>query len=546
MKKIRLGKVKVNLLVLLFASSFLFGEKLDLHSWNENTKGLKEIIQKSHDFFESLIVLDGINSPKAVSTTNLQVTWLADPSGGSAPTYRNSANSYFTASNMSVNGVVQNGIKNCNGVNSNAATVYKGQNITTTLTTRNYSVRLYEFYVQHVAGNPARNVTVRIRNNSTGQTTTLTSNVNIYRGQCFGNETRNINYTMSPNTSYTVTFALNSSGWLDNPRFTAQATADKRPIARNDAFTTNSGSSVSGNVMNNNGSGADTAGDGSTTVVSNTNPSKGRVTVNSNGTFTYTPNSGASGTDTFRYTIRDADGDTSTATVTITINTPVCNDPNKYGDNCDFDGDGLINSEDLDDDNDGILDTDECTNSTNSYSPGSNSGKIRIFRHHYDVGEEANAIGANTNFNSTSSNGYPIRNVATSNLSNTIQNLSNTATYSYPNQTRSELGIIRFYIDRRGLECIYGDDVDIRFKVLGVSRNRVYVDGEGDFSNINDDWSSGDVRVTNPTGPQETSAYEVVQNDNLDWLAVTYYTVDAIRDNNFQIQVRTRSGEWTL
>ncbi|MCG8820892.1 hypothetical protein G1K72_08765, partial [Tenacibaculum finnmarkense] len=36
-----------------------------------------------------------------------------------------------------------------------------------------------------------------------------------------------------------------------------------------------------------------------------------------------------------------------------------CTDSNKYGDTCDFDGDGIINSVDLDDDNDGILDTDE-------------------------------------------------------------------------------------------------------------------------------------------------------------------------------------------
>ncbi|APD08010.1 non-specific serine/threonine protein kinase [Flavobacteriaceae bacterium UJ101] len=348
MKKIRLDKKK-GLLLLFFIGSLLFGREIGAFPLGKNSN--LATLKVGENQYVSLIR----NSIKAVSTSNLQVVWQADPNGGSAPTYRNGANSYFTASNMSVNGVVQRGIKDCNGRNYNSATVYKGQNITTTLTTGNYFVKLYEFYVQHVAGNPARNVTVRIRNNSTGQSTTLTSNVNIYRGQCFGNETRGINYTMSPNTSYTVTFALNSSGWLDNPRFTAQATADKRPIAVNDTYTIEEGSSVSGNVMNN-----DTKGDGTTTVINNTQPSNGTVTMNSDGTFTYTPDSDFIGTDTFSYTIQDSDGDTSTATVTIIVEeVPECDDAKKYGDYCDFDGDGKLNKDDLDDDNDGILDNDE-------------------------------------------------------------------------------------------------------------------------------------------------------------------------------------------
>lgn len=36
-----------------------------------------------------------------------------------------------------------------------------------------------------------------------------------------------------------------------------------------------------------------------------------------------------------------------------------CTDPNLYADECDFDGDGLINISDVDDDNDGVLDTTE-------------------------------------------------------------------------------------------------------------------------------------------------------------------------------------------
>jgi len=44
----------------------------------------------------------------------------------------------------------------------------------------------------------------------------------------------------------------------------------------------------------------------------------------------------------------------------MTVNaSAACTDPNKYAADCDLDGDGIINSVDLDDDNDGILDTDE-------------------------------------------------------------------------------------------------------------------------------------------------------------------------------------------
>ncbi|TVZ55227.1 CHU domain-containing protein [Lutibacter sp. Hel_I_33_5] len=45
-----------------------------------------------------------------------------------------------------------------------------------------------------------------------------------------------------------------------------------------------------------------------------------------------------------------------------------CDGTNLYGDNCDFDGDGIANKDDLDDDNDGVLDTDEGGCSENIYN----------------------------------------------------------------------------------------------------------------------------------------------------------------------------------
>ena len=50
----------------------------------------------------------------------------------------------------------------------------------------------------------------------------------------------------------------------------------------------------------------------------------------------------------------------SDTAITGNIAPQVCTDPNLYGDDCDFDGDGVNNIDDLDDDNDGVLDTEEC------------------------------------------------------------------------------------------------------------------------------------------------------------------------------------------
>ncbi|MCG8784156.1 DUF642 domain-containing protein, partial [Tenacibaculum finnmarkense] len=64
------------------------------------------------------------------------------------------------------------------------------------------------------------------------------------------------------------------------------------------------------------------------------------VDAGSDGAVDYTP--------TYAQTIDGA----SSCPVVVT-----CTDPNKYSATCDFDGDGVLNKDDLDDDNDGILDT---------------------------------------------------------------------------------------------------------------------------------------------------------------------------------------------
>ena len=126
-------------------------------------------------------------------------------------------------------------------------------------------------------------------------------------------------------------------------------------------------------VLNDNGNGADDfGGDGPSLspIVLTTLPTNGTATVNDNGTPTnptddfvdYTPNADFVGIDSFTYTIEDGQGligspagDTSTATVNIEVLV-------------DTDGDLVGDIYDIDDDNDGILDTVEGSINSDSDS----------------------------------------------------------------------------------------------------------------------------------------------------------------------------------
>jgi hypothetical protein len=93
------------------------------------------------------------------------------------------------------------------------------------------------------------------------------------------------------------------------------------PVAMDDAFTIDKNTVLNGNVLADNGSGADTLGDPPNTVHLVSNVTSGTLDLNPvDGTFTYTPDTDFNGSDSFTYNITDSDPETSnTATVSITV-----------------------------------------------------------------------------------------------------------------------------------------------------------------------------------------------------------------------------------
>ena len=131
-------------------------------------------------------------------------------------------------------------------------------------------------------------------------------------------------YTAPDGFSGTATFTYTVSdgnGGTDTATVTVNAVAANRaPVARNDASSTDEDTAVSINVLAND---SDPEND-ALTISSVTQPQDGTAVV-TGATIEYTPDANISGTDTFTYTVTDGSGATATATVTVTV-TPV-NDP---------------------------------------------------------------------------------------------------------------------------------------------------------------------------------------------------------------------------
>ncbi|PAX51985.1 DUF4347 domain-containing protein [Brunnivagina elsteri] len=107
--------------------------------------------------------------------------------------------------------------------------------------------------------------------------------------------------------------------------------ANSPPIARNDSFTTNEDTPLTGNVITNTTpNGADSDPDGNPLTIATVNGSaanvgtaisltNGSLTLNASGSFTYLPITNANGSDSFTYTLSDGTVASNTATVGLAI-----------------------------------------------------------------------------------------------------------------------------------------------------------------------------------------------------------------------------------
>lgn len=104
--------------------------------------------------------------------------------------------------------------------------------------------------------------------------------------------------------------------------------SNQPPVAANDAFATPEDTAVNGDVLADNGNGADSDANGDPlTVALVDDVTNGALTLNPDGTFTYTPTTGFTGTDTFTYRANDGTADSNLATVTIAVQAPAAQSP---------------------------------------------------------------------------------------------------------------------------------------------------------------------------------------------------------------------------
>ena len=150
-------------------------------------------------------------------------------------------------------------------------------------------------------------------------------------------ETAITSFTYTTDTSETETVSVTIYGINDEP------------VANDDLYVINEGESLTGaqTVLVND---SDPESDPMTVSLVR-DAGNGTLSLYSDGTFDYTPDAGFNGTDNFIYQVNDGNGGLTTAVASIRI---------------DNDRDGVDNATDIDDDNDGILDTveEECNEAT--------------------------------------------------------------------------------------------------------------------------------------------------------------------------------------
>ncbi|WJH41457.1 Ig-like domain-containing protein [Aliirhizobium terrae] len=154
--------------------------------------------------------------------------------------------------------------------------------------------------------------------------------------------------------AFTVTMTASDGNGGSVERSFTWTVTNPVPVAQDDTFAIDEGDTLEGNVLANNGNGADADEDPLTVSLVN-GPANGTLTLNADGTFTYQPNAFFNGTDSFTYQVDDGNGGVNTATVTINIG--AVNDPPVPADDTfaiDEDGSAVIDvlGNDSDPDND--------------------------------------------------------------------------------------------------------------------------------------------------------------------------------------------------
>ena len=119
-------------------------------------------------------------------------------------------------------------------------------------------------------------------------------------------------------------YSLENIVFDDGTVIDLQILLNTAPAAQDDDFIGDQDLLLNGNVLVNNGSGADSDPEGNVlSVTAGTYSSvHGSVIVSVNGDFTYTPDASYNGADSFIYTIDDGFGGSDTATVNITVRPP--------------------------------------------------------------------------------------------------------------------------------------------------------------------------------------------------------------------------------
>ena len=134
-------------------------------------------------------------------------------------------------------------------------------------------------------------------------------------------------FTYTPNTGFFGTdsfvYRVSDGSLSDTAMVTIEVSevVNRTPVAAIDAFTIDEDTSLVGNVLGDNGNGADMDPDGDTLSAEVlAAPANGDLDLEGNGAFTYTPNANYNGGDSFRYQISDGRGGTAFADVNITVN----------------------------------------------------------------------------------------------------------------------------------------------------------------------------------------------------------------------------------